>query len=77
MKLPAGTRDFVAESLFEYGSRIGFWRITDLMVERGIPLTVNVCAQALVRNPAIAAAIATFAASISAVTAIALSVISG
>ncbi|MBV8925087.1 MAG: polysaccharide deacetylase family protein [Bradyrhizobium sp.] len=56
-EVPTGTRDFVAESLFEYGSRIGFWRITDLMTERGIPLTVNVCAQALERNPAIAAAL--------------------
>jgi allantoinase len=56
-EVPAGTRDFVAESLFEYGSRVGFWRITDLMAERGIPLTVNVCAQALARNQAIADAI--------------------
>ncbi|HLG82006.1 MAG TPA: polysaccharide deacetylase family protein [Bradyrhizobium sp.] len=56
-EVPAGTRDFVAESLFEYGSRVGFWRITDLMTERGIPLTVNACAQALGRNPAIADAI--------------------
>jgi allantoinase len=56
-EVPAGTRDFVAESLFEYGSRIGFWRIIDLMVERGIPLTVNACAQALIRNPQIAESI--------------------
>ena len=56
-EVPNGTRDFVAESLFEYGSRVGFWRIADLMAERGIPLTVNVCTQALARNPAIAEAI--------------------
>ena len=56
-EVPNGTRDFVAESLFEYGSRVGFWRIADLMTERGVPLTVNVCARALTRNPAIAAAI--------------------
>jgi allantoinase len=56
-EVPAGTRDFVAESLFEYGSRIGFWRIIDLMVERGIPLTVNACAQALIRNPQMAESI--------------------
>jgi allantoinase len=56
-EVPAGTRDFVAESLFEYGSRVGFWRITELMIERGIPLTVNVCAQALARNKAVADAI--------------------
>ena len=56
-EIPAGTRDFVAESLFEYGSRIGFWRIIDLMTERRISLTVNACAQALTRNPQIAQAI--------------------
>ena len=56
-EVPTGTRDFVAESLFEYGSRIGFWRITDLIAERAVPLTINVCAQALSRNSAIAEAI--------------------
>jgi allantoinase len=57
-EVPAGVRDFVSESLFEYGSRVGFWRIADLMTARGIPLTVNACARALLRNPHIAAAIA-------------------
>lgn len=52
-----GTRDFVAESLFEYGARVGFWRITNLMTERRIPLTINACAQALARNAEIAGAI--------------------
>jgi allantoinase len=56
-EVPAGTRDFVAESLFEYGSRVGFWRIINLMNERGIPITVNACAQALSRNPQMADAI--------------------
>ena len=70
-EVAAGTRDLVAESLLEYGSRVGFWRLTDLLVERGIPLTVNACAQALERNPAIAAAIGD-PVSTSAVTASAL-----
>lgn len=56
-EVPSGVRDFVAESLFEYGSRIGFWRIAGLMAEGGIPLTINACAQALARNPEIADAI--------------------
>ena len=56
-EVPAGVRDFVSESLFEYGSRVGFWRIADLMTERGMPLTINACAKALSRNPQIAAAI--------------------
>jgi len=54
---PTGTRDLVAESLWEYGSRVGFWRIFELFVERRIPLTVNACGQALERNPEAAAAI--------------------
>jgi allantoinase len=59
-EVPAGTRDFVSESLFEYGSRVGFWRIINLITARNIPLTVNACAQALSRNPEAAAAIREF-----------------
>ena len=33
-----GERDLAAESSFEYGSRAGFWRITQLFDERKIPL---------------------------------------
>lgn len=54
-EVPAGTRDFVAETLFEYGSRVGYWRLSELFAERGLKLTVNACAQALERNGEIAA----------------------
>jgi len=50
-------RDLAAEGMFEYGSRVGFWRVLRLFEERGLPLTVFGCAQALERNPAAAAAI--------------------
>ena len=56
-EVPSGTRDLVAESLWEYGSRVGFWRLYELFVERHIPVTINACAQALERNSEIAAAI--------------------
>jgi allantoinase len=56
-EVPFGTRDLVAESLWEYGSRVGFWRLYDLFVERGLALTINACAQALERNPQAAVAI--------------------
>jgi peptidoglycan/xylan/chitin deacetylase (PgdA/CDA1 family) len=56
-EVPAGKRDFVAETLFEYGSRVGFWRLHDLFLQRDVALTVNACALALSRNPEIAAAI--------------------
>lgn len=51
------SRDLGAESLFEYGSRAGFWRIHRAFVERGIPLTLYGCAMALELNPPAAAAI--------------------
>jgi allantoinase len=50
-------RDLAAESQFEYGSRVGFWRIHRLFQERKLPLTVFACALALERNSAAAKAI--------------------
>ena len=50
-------RDLAAESMFEYGSRVGFWRLHRLFRERRLPLTVFGCALALERNPEAAAAI--------------------
>lgn len=44
-------RDLAAEGMFEYGSRVGFWRLVKLFEERGLPLTVFGCALALERNP--------------------------
>ena len=39
------------ESLYEYGSRAGFWRLHRLFTERGLALTVFGVAMALQRNP--------------------------
>lgn len=50
-------RDLAAESMFEYGSRVGFWRLHRMFQERGLPLTIFGCALALERNPEAAAAI--------------------
>jgi allantoinase len=44
-------RDLAAESMFEYGSRVGFWRVMRLLQERKLPATVLGCALALERNP--------------------------
>jgi allantoinase len=55
--VPAGTRDLNAESVYEFGSRVGFWRLMRLFDEFDIPLTVFACALALERNPAAASAI--------------------
>jgi len=50
-------RDLAAEGMFEYGSRVGFWRLMRLFEERGLPMTIFGCALALERNPRAAAAI--------------------
>ncbi len=55
--VPAGMRDMNAESLYEYGSRVGFWRLMGLFREAGMPVTVFACALALERNPEAARAI--------------------
>ncbi len=50
-------RDLAGEGMFEYGSRVGFWRLLRLFQERDLPLTMFACALALERNPLIAEAI--------------------
>lgn len=39
------------ESIYEYGSRAGFWRLHRLFTRRQIPVTVYGVAMALARNP--------------------------
>jgi allantoinase len=50
-------RDLAAESMFEYGSRVGFWRLMRLFRERNLPMTVFGCALALERHKPAADAI--------------------
>ena len=57
-RVPVGQRDLGAESMFEYGSRVGFWRLYRLFRDRELPLTVFASALALERNPAAAQAVA-------------------
>ena len=57
-RVPPGSRDLAAESMYEYGSRVGFWRIHDAFRSRGLPLTIFASALALERTPKVAAAIA-------------------
>ncbi len=48
-----GARHMSMESIYEYGSRAGVWRILDLFRERQIPLTVFAVAMAAERHPAV------------------------
>ena len=50
------TRHMNMESIYEYGSRAGFWRLFRMFTERELPLTVFAVAMALERNPEAVAA---------------------
>ncbi len=51
-----GQRHMNMESIYEYGSRAGFWRLYRMFTERDMPVTVYAVAMAMARNrPAIAA----------------------
>ena len=52
----AGVRHMSMESFYEYGSRVGVWRLFRLFQERQIPITIFAAAMALERNPAVAEA---------------------
>ncbi len=51
-----GQRHMSMESLYEYGSRAGFWRLHRMFTERDLPVTVFAVAMALERNPEAVAA---------------------
>jgi len=48
-----GARHMSMESIYEYGSRAGVWRILDLFRRRRLPLTVFAVAMAAARHPAV------------------------
>jgi OHCU decarboxylase len=51
-----GQRHMSMESIYEYGSRAGFWRLWRMFTERSMPVTVYGVATALMRNPEAVAA---------------------
>ncbi|MNF38732.1 Peptidoglycan deacetylase [compost metagenome] len=52
-----GEQDLSVESLYEYGSRAGVWRILELFAARGLPLTAFAVGRALELTPAIGQAL--------------------
>lgn len=52
----AGARAMAMESLYEYGSRAGFWRLYRLFDDRAVPVTVFGVARAMAMNPVAVAA---------------------
>lgn len=57
--VPPDMRDLVNESFFEYGSRIGVWRLLRILERHGVRATFFACGLAAERNPeAMVAAVA-------------------
>ena len=54
---PIKGRHMNMESLYEYGSRVGFWRLHNLFQEKEIPITIFGVGMALEKNPEICKAI--------------------
>ena len=54
---PIKGRHMNMESLYEYGSRAGFWRLHNLFQEKEIPITIFGVGMALEKNPEICKAI--------------------
>jgi len=54
---PIKDRHINMESMYEYGSRRGFWRLHKLFQEKNIPVTIFGVAMALERNPDVCKAI--------------------
>ncbi len=48
-----GQRHMSMESIYEYGSRVGVWRVMNFFRQRSIPFTLFAVAMALERNPAV------------------------
>ncbi len=52
-----GRRNLSMESFYEYGSRVGFWRILDLFERRSVAYSVNAVGFALTLNPRVCEAL--------------------
>jgi len=52
-----GVRNMQVESMYEYGTRVGFWRLLRLFAEREIKISVFAVGMALERHPEAAAAL--------------------
>ncbi|PZQ46183.1 MAG: allantoinase [Rhodovulum sulfidophilum] len=51
---PKDVRNLAMESMYEYGSRVGVWRVLDALAASGVPSTFFACAVAFEQNPAVA-----------------------
>lgn len=54
---PEGVRNLAMESMYEYGSRVGVWRVLDSLRDAHVPATFFACAVAFEQNPEVARAV--------------------
>jgi peptidoglycan/xylan/chitin deacetylase (PgdA/CDA1 family) len=54
--MPQGIRDLAMESMYEYGSRVGIWRVLDVFQQTEVKCTFYACAVAFEKNPDVARA---------------------
>jgi len=52
---PPDTRNLAMETMFDYGARVGVWRIFDILDSLDVPCTIFGCAVAFERNPDVTA----------------------
>ncbi len=52
--VPQDKHDLTVEQFFEYGSRVGVWRLLDIVGEHEVPATFFLCGLACERNPVLA-----------------------
>ncbi len=45
------TVDPCIDSHFEFGTRVGWWRVADLFAQHGLPFTLSACGRAVERSP--------------------------
>jgi peptidoglycan/xylan/chitin deacetylase (PgdA/CDA1 family) len=51
---PLGVRDLPQEQMFDYGTRVGFWRFMEALDRRKMAATVQMCGRAVERTPELA-----------------------
>lgn len=52
--MPPEIRNLAMESMYEYGARVGIWRLMDIFAEMRVKPTFYACAVAFEHNPAVA-----------------------
>jgi allantoinase len=57
MSASVGGRNLTVESMYEYGTRVGFWRVLKMFADRDVKVTFYAVAMALERHPEAAKAI--------------------